>query len=559
MLRLRLSRVRSALVLSCVAGASLGACSACGSTPPPPAVHAEAAPLRFLVTFGARDARAEGLTAEETAHPARHVAVVLLGSAGEVLEASATDADGYVTFEGSHDAAAVRVTAHIQTSSTDVATTTDPLGEHPHTETRPLNSLQLAPSEAGVTRIHFDDTSSPMAGALHITDALLRGSNALERWTGHGLPPFFTYWGRGITVEWSFYRGEVPAGSGRYALELLGGPTGEQHTTDTDEHDEGIILHELGHYVMDRFAGSSSIAGRHPPGSLVDPGVAWEEGRATWFAMAVLAEEEPEREPFYRDTVGIIPTGSTRINEDVEHPGAPRGLGSERSVAGVLWDLTDGAREGTVSPTDRDNDGIALGAASVLESMSALAGEPGTFASLPSFLQFLVRTHRLSREQAIAMLQATGEEAALLPAGDASLWPIDMRLDEPVQGTIDGLSDPSPSGAPAKPDNGIDAVRTFRFALSEAQRVHVQLDITGSGGTADHTDLDLELRSLRADVLQRNADYASHPAIDAALEPGHYIVIVRDGGAGNRARFTLTVRSEHPPSPPPASPRRPRR
>jgi hypothetical protein len=549
-----MSRLRFAPAFSLLAVTSLVACSACGSTPPPP-VQAEATPLRFLVTFGARDARPDGLTAEETTRVARHVTVELLGPSGEVLEASATNAQGLVSFAAGSTATAVRVTAHIQTSTTDVATTSDALGAHPHSETRSLDVLCLAPVNDGATIIHFDDTSSQMAGALHITDTLLRGSNALERWTGHGLPPFFTYWGRGITVEWSFYRGEVPEGSGRYALELLGGPLGEQHATDTDEHDEGIILHELGHYVMDRFAGSSSIAGRHPPGSLVDPGVAWEEGRATWFAMAVLADEEPTREPFYRDTVGIIPTGSTRINEDVEHPGLPRGLGSERSVAGVLWDLTDGPREGGVpSPSDRDDDGVALGAAAVLDAMSTLSQEPGAYASLPSFMQFLVRTNRLPREQATAMLQASGEDAVLLPANDTSIWPLDMALDFPVQNSIDGLTDPSPSGAPAKPDNGIDAVRTHRFVITEAQRVHIQLDIAGSGGTGDHTDLDLELRTTRADILQRNADYAQHPAIDAALEPGHYIVIVRDGGAGNRARYTLTVQSEHPAAAPAAAP-----
>src|SRR5436190_20086015 len=110
----------------------------------------------------------------------------------------------------------------------------------------------------------------------------------------------------------------------------MGGAPGGQATSDTDEHDEAIVLHELGHFVMDRLSGDSSLGGQHPRGYLIDPGLAWEEGRATWFATAVLGA------PPYRDTIGIEPRGSLRVDESLETPEEPRGIGSETSVAGVL-------------------------------------------------------------------------------------------------------------------------------------------------------------------------------------------------------------------------------
>lgn len=519
----------------------LASCEACGgvTTLEPGASVAASAPVEGTITFGARRSTHDGLTADEVAMPARHVDLSLLGAGGDVLASGQTDEAGHFAFPSTPGAVSIGVTARIRLGAMDIASSSRADGATSYAE---VVTLEQIAREGG--RVHFSDTASEMAGALHIVDTLLRGSRALERWTGRGLPPVFAYWGRGVTVEWSFFRGEVPAGSGRFCLELLGGPLGEQHTTDTDEHDEGIILHELGHFVMNRLAGDSSIGGRHPPGALVDPGVAWEEGRATWFAMAVLAEEEPTREPFYRDTLGIVPTGSTRIDEDVEHPSLPRGLGSERSVAGVLWDLTDGdvADVRATDATDRDEDGLAIGAARVLAAMSSAYEEPGSFVALPGFLRHLVRTNTASEQSLRAMLSASGEDPALLaPSDDAVAWPIALPLGSPVAGTVDGLTDPSPSGAPAKPDNGIDAVRVHRVLVDRPGTLVLRLAIEGSGTASDRTDLDLQLWTRRAEPLASAEGPGPGHELRRQVEPGAYVVVVRDAGTGNRARFTLAA------------------
>jgi hypothetical protein len=538
---------RRAIGTAAVLGAAvaLASCEACGGVTtlePSPTTATLSGPVEGTITFGARRSTHDGLTADEVSMPARRVDLSLLDARGQVLAAGQTDEAGRFEFPSTAGAVSIGVTARIRLGPMDIATSREADGATSYAE---VVTLEQIARDGG--RVHFSDTASEMAGALHIVDTLLRGSRALERWTGRGLPPVFAYWGRGVTVEWSFFRGEVPEGSGRFCLELLGGPLGEQHTTDTDEHDEGIILHELGHFVMNRLAGDSSIGGRHPPGALVDPGVAWEEGRATWFAMAVLAEEEPAREPFYRDTLGIVPTGSTRIDEDVEHPSLPRGLGSERSVAAVLWDLTDGdvADVRATDATDRDADGLAIGAARVLGAMSSAYEEPGSFVALPGFLQHLVRTNTASEASLRAMLSASGEDPSLLPPTDGALpWPLALALDAAVSGEIDGLSDPSPSGAPAKPDNGIDAVRVHRVVIDRAGTLVLRLAIEGAGTATDHTDLDLQLWTRRAEPLASAEGPGARHELRRQVEPGAYVVVVRDAGSGNRARFTIEARLE---------------
>lgn len=519
---------RAAVLLRLMALA-LASASCGGATPAPPT----ALPPREIhaagtIRFGARTPTATGLTATEELRPARFVEVRLVDEGGATVASTHTDGTG--AFELAGPGVSLDVVAHAEHAGLSIETTHDQGGRDVHTFRVPV-------SEGAPMAVDVRDAESEMAGALHIVDTLLGGLEAVQRWTGVTLPSVYVYWGRGVTTDWSYYRGEMPAGSGRFCLELLGGQPGHQASTDTDEHDEAIILHELGHFVMDRISGDSSIGGMHPRGSLVDPGLAWEEGRATWFATAVLGL------PFYRDTIGIQGGeggvgGTTRVDENLETPQPPRGLGSETSVAGVLWDLSDGDDTGLL---DGDADGVALGPAAILSAMRDQAAEPGAFASIGSFLRFLVRTGVAQGADVSAMLARTGEPADLLPPDDVSTWPIDVAVGQSAHGTVDGLTDPAPSGGAARPENGFDAVRAFRVHVTERGMLDVQMLIDGSGGASDRTDLDLELRDRRARVLDRTVGATQRQAVVDLVEPGDYIAYVRDAGSGNRADFELRV------------------
>jgi len=482
------------------------------------------------VTYEARDATPQGASAAVSVRPARYVDIFARDETGRILVHTQTDASGSFVLVAPVTIVDVIAVAHAFVRGHDVAVTHDPMGTVPH-----AIAVRAGPPSVPLTIAAADDVPGGPAGAFHIVDTVLRGLEAVRAWTGQLLPPLFVFWGRGVTSGWSYYRGERPERSGRFALELLGGAPGQHTTTDTDEHDETIILHELGHFVMDRLSTDSSVGGNHPAGFLIDPGLAWEEGRATWFAVAVAGR------PIYRDTIGREPGGRLRVDHDLERRGqGPRGIGSEQGVSEILWDLADGAG----GLPDADRDGVALGPAVVLRSMLALGTEPGAYPCLPTFLRYLIRAGAIGDAPLRAMLTATGQPADLVPRDDRALWPTDLSLPGRASGKIDGASDPAPSGGPRRPENGVDAVRAYRIHLSGTRRVRARLRIFGTGRGRDGQDIDLELRTIRADLIARSDGETPLEVIGARLPPGWYVVYVRDGGRGNRAEYELDISAD---------------
>lgn len=512
------------------------ALSAC-ARPAAPTAHAaatlasaELARWRGVATYEARHPTPSGASAEVERRPARFVEVVALSSEGAVLASTRTDDAGRYALDAPAQTAFIALRANVSRDGFESRVSVDGEWTNPH-------EVRVPAAAPGTLDLHASDTA-PLgpAGAFHIADSVLRGAEAVRAWTERPLPPLTVYWGRGVTTEWSYYRGERPARSGRYMLELMGGNRGRQHTTDCDEHDEGIILHEFGHFVMDRLSTNSSPGGSHPSGHLVDPGLAWEEGRATWLSAAV------RREARYQDTIGIEPRGSLRVDHAIERGDqGPRGLGSEASVIDILWDLTDGVD----GYPDEDHDGVALGPAPLLRAMMELSDEPGAYPSLASFLRHITgaeggRAPLLSPDALRDMLRRTGQPESLLTAE----WPTDLAVPGQVRDRVDGLTNPSASGGPPRGGNGFDALRVYRVHLTQRGWLRLELRIDGTGTPSDHTDVDLELRDMRGETIVASAGTTPQERLARLLEPGWYMIYVRDGGdgaRGNRASFTLRV------------------
>ena len=516
----------------------------CASLPPPVTggeseVQAATRDIAGRVLYAARQPTPTGASRTETLRPSRRIAVDAVDPTGAVLASAVTDDDGLFALRVSGPDVTLRVRAYIAVDGFDLAVTRDAFGYQVHEliVALPPEGSREAAGGARAVEISIGDETE-MAGALHLLDTVLRGALAVHAWTGERVPPFYAYWGRGVTTEWSYYRAQRVAGSGRYSVELLGGEPGRQGSTDTDEHDEAIILHEFGHFVMDVMTSDSSHGGTHPGGVLLDPGLAWEEGRASWFACAVLGN------PIYVDTIGLEPQGSLRLAENLESQSAdgPRGMGSEAGVMEILWDLSDGGPSDLpFALPDTDNDGVALGPAAVFGAMRTLAQQPGAYPDVTTFLRHLVRTNLADGLTVKNLLLAGGHPESMLPLDDVSPWPIDIALGSTVGGKVDSLTNPAPSGGAPRPGNGRDAVQVYRVHVPTAMWLTLRLRVFGSGGQSDQTDVDLELRNLRADQLAASRSETPAEQVVSYVEPGWYIIYVRDGGSPNRASYELSV------------------
>lgn len=159
-----------------------------------------------------------------------------------------------------------------------------------------------------------------IAGAWNALDNAITAIDWI-RARGHTtISPVFLYWQLGAATG-SYYQG------GDNSLHLDG----------DDGWDDVVALHELGHYVQDEYSVSDNPGGSHD-GSPADPRLAWGEGGATWFAIAVRGV------PYYID---YSAGGGWSVElEDRVHAASPTGgmsqYISEWMVAELLNDIGDG-------------------------------------------------------------------------------------------------------------------------------------------------------------------------------------------------------------------------
>lgn len=502
--------------------------TACGSnvTPTAGARAPKSTPhwVSGRVRFEARDATPRGVSRQVSLRPARYVLVEAIDAHGAIVGRTTTDPTGRFQIEV-HEASRLRVSAAVSHRGHVVAVSPSREGTPAHHFDFPLER-----SSEPLELVLPDVDPHGVGGAFHILDTALRGLFAVREWTGHTLPELVIQWERGGPNRWSTYEGEFPKGSGKRLVRLLGGEPGNREHSDGDEHDEHVVLHELGHFVFDVLSTDSTPGGSHPGGHLVEPGLAWEEGRATWFAAAVLGA------PRYLDTVGMEPFGRLVVDADLERSASgPKGLGSQESVAEILWDLADGAG----GLLDLDGDPVALGPSVVLREMIALSEDHGAYPSLSTFLAHLSDRKLVEGRSLHELLLAGGHDPEL----PQRTWPFDIRPGERVAGKIDSVNAPE-LGGPALKATGIDAVRVYRFYLDRPSFVEARLKIFGSGHPDSGEDLDLELRDIRAKLISRSNGTSNEETVARFLRPGWYVIYVRDAGRGANAAFELTVRAE---------------
>ncbi len=125
--------------------------------------------------------------------------------------------------------------------------------------------------------------------------------------------------------------------------------------SDNDALDDPVILHEVGHFIMNAFSKDDSPGGAHD-GTPVDPLLAYAEGWATAFAAMVRDDS------VYYDTLGggVIVHDLETPDEDYSRftGGSVRAPISEYLVASLMWDFFDDRNDG--------DDRISAGVGAVL-------------------------------------------------------------------------------------------------------------------------------------------------------------------------------------------------
>jgi hypothetical protein len=102
-------------------------------------------------------------------------------------------------------------------------------------------------------------------------------------------------------------------------------------STDTDEFDRHVIIHEWGHYFEQNFSRSDSRGGEHGPEYNLDINLAFSEGLGNSLAAIVTKDH------VYKDSHKYDP-----VKFNIEHGGYPnKGWYSEASIQEIIYDIYD--------------------------------------------------------------------------------------------------------------------------------------------------------------------------------------------------------------------------
>lgn len=118
-------------------------------------------------------------------------------------------------------------------------------------------------------------------------------------------------------------------------------------------YDDTVLLHEMGHYVVDHFSASHSPGGSHRLSDCnQDLRLAFDEGHATFFGNSVRRHFNLPNSSTYVRTTGQAGPGNLQFSFDTETqlPFVCLGATSETTVYAALWDIGDGPSSTDGSP-----------------------------------------------------------------------------------------------------------------------------------------------------------------------------------------------------------------
>jgi hypothetical protein len=376
-----------------------------------------------------------------------------------------------------------------------------------------------------------------VGGAFNIFELILSAIDVVKAENGGLTPPLIkVYWYSGNNASGTFFNP-----SGNY-IQLIGGRAGLQDSTDTDEFDDAVILHEYGHFLVSKYSRDDNPGGYHG-GEDLDPRMAYAEGLAT-FLSAMLRNH-----PDYVDTYGNADgTTGLFISEDLEDfsqslsPQWYQGIGSEESIEVVLWDFYDDTSVGEAFDT------FSAGVSGMWEALAGMTVQSFTYIlDFADVLAGLFPADAAAIEDILAAEQI-GPFASFppTPTDAADFFP--ERLDLASAVTVTGSIDSTYVYANGQTNvsNGIYSSDFYGFVLTQPGMLNTTLTITGPSdglplGQQPH-DLDLRLyNSSGAIIAVSDSSSAAVENIAKSLSPGEYMLEVAGDFTGQKANYRLTT------------------
>ncbi|MEW6609697.1 MAG: hypothetical protein AB1414_20005, partial [bacterium] len=179
------------------------------------------------------------------------------------------------------------------------------------------------------------EPSGTESAAFNILDVITSG----YKWASDVIfpnnpPQVEVYWPNGANI--SYYN---PNNDSIY---ILG------DTNDPDQYDDGVILHEYGHFLMDQYSYDHSPGGDHSWLQRVDSRLAWSEGWAHFVACVTNNNPENYVDNFFDNNSPKVYGFNIETTEDSFGNQPPINYGKENEglVAGSLWDISDNMIDG---------------------------------------------------------------------------------------------------------------------------------------------------------------------------------------------------------------------
>lgn len=291
-----------------------------------------------------------------------HAEVVVVNSAGTVVQCSETDASGAIslTLPPGTGNYTLKVLSRSNGDKLKVSILEDYYSNEPYAIAAAIvvTAGQTNKSVGTmIARARKSESAKIEGGAFNILAQVYKANEYIRSTTGNAAfvaPKVSVYWRAGHN-PYNYFGGTSPLSfyrPGYSQLFILGGNNGNVHNVDTDHFDNSIVLHEYAHFLEDIFARSESPGGSHNGNAIIDPRLAWSEGWANFFQAAVIRNDTPSW-VYYIDTIGFsgdgveAGTGSLGIKVDFSQAGgsatydpvgtAGEGTFREMSVARVLF------------------------------------------------------------------------------------------------------------------------------------------------------------------------------------------------------------------------------